>query len=294
MARASALQRILHPMTIDEFAADYFQRRPLRIRGKPGKFDFLFRESDFELRLGRAKQIKAVFGELRQATIDARDIRHMLDAGATICVNGIERAHPKLLDVTRQVRAELGYAGTVSFRAYLSPPTRGFDLHFDARVATTLQIAGTKRWWYSDEPAVAFPLNNSGRIANGSAGDHKVPRLGALRSVLLRPGDVLCLPAGVWHCAKGTTKSLALNMAFDHYRAGAFDSIVNALEKRLMREAAWREPLPVAVRHKGKRAPPAVASAMRERIDALTRELAAMRDDEAALSRAWQRMLDSE
>ena len=61
-----------------------------------------------------------------------------------------------------------------------------------------------------------------------------------------------------------------------------------------MRDAAWREPLPVAVRHKGKRVPAAVASVMRERIDALTEELAALRDNEAALSRAWQRMLESE
>ena len=82
--------------------------------------------------------------------------------------------------------------------------------------------------------------------------------------------------------------SLALNMAFDHYGAGVFDSIVNVLERRLLEDVRWREPLPVARRGNGRHVPATSASALRERIDALQLELSKLRDDEGALARAWR------
>jgi len=287
MPTASALQRILAPLSVDDFVDKYFQRKPLKLTGKPGKFDFLFRESDFLANLDRVKHIRAVFPQNRQARIQPQEIADMMDAGATICVTGMERAYSKLRQAARRIRAELNYAGEVSFRAYLSPPGSGFDLHFDARVATTLQIAGTKRWWFSTEPAVPFPVYNSGREPSGLR-RYKAPPLEKLRSVLLRPGDVLCLPAGVWHRAKGSTMSLALNMAFDHKGAGVFDSIVTMLQQRLTDDAGWREPLPVFANGKRQGLPEPVAGMLRKRIDALQAELQELRQDEAKLTRAWR------
>ena len=289
---ASALQRILHPLSVDDFVNGYFQRRPLKLSGPANKFDWLFREGDFPVNLDQVKHIRAVFPKNRQARIHPIDIEHMFEAGATICVTGMERAHPKLREAAELIRSELNYAGSVSFRAYLSPPESGFDLHFDARVATTLQIAGTKRWWFSNEPAVPFPAHNSGREPPG-ARKYKAPALKTLRTVLLRPGDVLCLPAGVWHCAEGKTTSLALNMAFDHSNGGVFDSIVNMLQNRLIEDPEWREPLPVAPHESGRRLPESVASVLRERIDLLCAELSAMRNDDAQLSRAWRLVVRS-
>lgn len=288
MPRASPLQRMLDPLRVDKFVEKYFQRLPLKVSGSRGKFDFLFRQDEFQFGLDRATEIRAVFPQQWQARIDAADIKQMMRAGATICVTGMEQANPKLLNAARLVRAELNYPGEVTFRAYLSPPDRGFDLHFDARGTTTLQIAGTKRWWYSAEPALLFPLHNSGREPAGTEREYKVPKLNGLRSVWLRPGDLLCLPAGVWHCAKAGSTSLALNMAFDHCGAGVFDSIMIMLQKLLMQDPAWREPLPVAPHSNGRKLPESVASVLRERIDALQMELSNIRDNDAALRDAWQ------
>jgi len=288
MAAASPLRRILHPVTVDEVVLRYFQRRPLRLKHPRDKFDFLFRESDFPVNLDRVRHIRAVFPQNRQARIQPSEIEQMYDAGATICVTGLEWAHPRLRAAASRVRSELNYAGNVTFRAYLSPPGSGFDLHFDARVATTLQIAGKKRWWYSKEPAVMFPMYNSGREPAGWPRIKPPPR-SALREIVLEPGDLLCLPAGVWHCAKaeGNAMSLALNMAFDHNGCGVFDSLVAILQKRLIRNARWREPLPVATRRNG-HMPRPVASVLRDRIEALRTELAALRDNDAELTRAWR------
>jgi ribosomal protein L16 Arg81 hydroxylase len=288
MARRSPLQRILEPLTIEGFVDKYFEKRPLLIRGKPGKFDFLFQQREFLVSLDRAEYLRAVFPQNRSARIRPADIKHMVEAGATICVNGMEMAHPKLLRGARLVRSELNYSGDVSFRAYLSPPQAGFDLHFDARVTTTLQIAGSKRWWFSKEPAITFPMHNSGRDPSGSPLPYKVPRQKDLDTVVLHPGDVLCLPAGVWHQAKATTSCLALNMALDHNGAGIFDSIVGMLAHRLKQDPAWRRPLPAAPNHRRNRVPETVAGALRERIDALQMELSGLRDNDLELFRAWQ------
>lgn len=287
MARRSPLQRILDPLGVEEFVGTYFQKRPLLIRGAASKFDFLFRQREFQFNLDRVERLRAVFRENHNAVIAPADIPQMVRAGATICVNGMEFAHPKLQRAARLVRSELNYAGDVSFRAYLSPPGAGFDLHFDARVATTLQIGGTKRWWYSMQPALPFPLYNSGQHPLGTRLPYETPKPRALRSTVLRPGDVLCLPAGVWHRAEAITTSLALNMVLDHHNAGTFDSIVAMLGQRLKQDPAWRQPLPPAPRQSRKRVPAGVASTLRERIDALQLELSALRDDEAELCRLW-------
>ncbi len=289
MPKASAVERLLHPLKLDQFLGEYFQRRALLIPGRRGKFDFLFAEADFARNLGQATQIRAVFPGLRQARVAPVDIPHMYEAGATICITGMERAHPKLARFAERVRSELNYTGHISFRAYLSPPGSGFDLHFDARITTTLQISGTKRWWYSDVPAVPFPTHNSGREAPGQ-GEYSWPRRGRLRSVELSPGDLLCLPAGAWHEAKGTDMSLALNMAFDHNGAGAFDSIVEMVRTRLAEDPMWREPLPpIPVNGRGITTP--ALDALRTRIDLLAAQLVALRDDDVELARAWRSLV---
>jgi len=289
MPKASALSRILHPFPGDKFVHDHFQRRALFIRGRKDKFAFLFRRDDFARNLDQVTQIRAVFPELRQARIAPRDVEHMYEAGATICVTGMEKAHPKLARFAEKVRTELNYAGKVSFRAYLSPPGSGFDLHFDARITTSLQIAGSKRWWYAELPAVPFPAHNSGREP-GRRNGYRWPEFSELRSIVLSPGDLICLPAGTWHAAEGTSMSLALNMAFDHNGAGALDSLVHILRARLAAAPEWREPLPVAA-GQGRSAPAHVMTALRNQIDLLQRELSALRANDAQLTRAWRQLV---
>jgi ribosomal protein L16 Arg81 hydroxylase len=286
----NTLQRILHPLSIDAFVGKFFQRRSFRLPGPANKFDFLFRERDFPVGLDRTKEIRAVFTGNRQVRIRPIEIPQMYEAGATICITGMERAQPKLLRAATLIKSELNYAGSVSFRAYLSPPGSGFGLHYDARVVTTLQISGTKRWWYSREPAIPFPAYNSGKEPKGYP-RWLPPPPGALRKIVLRPGDVFCLPAGVWHCAEaqGSGMSLALNLAFDHNGHGTLDSIYYMLKDRLELDERWREPLPVAPGVRGRAIPKEVTSELRRRINALCTELAHLSEDDVELGRAWRK-----
>lgn len=293
-AKLSAIARILRPVKVEEFLSSYFERHPLIIRGTQEKFKYLFKPDDFKFGLERVSEIRAVFPGLWQAQIHPADIKEMVKAGASICVTGIENAHPKLLQVANSIKTELSYGGTISFRAYLSPPGAGFDLHFDARVATTLQIMGSKRWWFSKAPATEFPDKNSPRQIEVLKSKYALPELDQLRSVLLRPGDLLCLPAGTWHRARAQSLSLSLNLAFDHNGAGVFDVIVAALQEKFQNDPAWRAPLPALIRDSHDDFPVAVAAILRERVDLLQQALCEMRNSEAALKRAWTNSLFSD
>ena len=291
--KTATIARILHPLPVGEFLSSYFERRPLLIRGPREKFRHVFVAEDFKLGLDRVTEVRAVFPGLWQATIHPADIKEMINAGASICVTGLERAHPKLLKIATSIKSELNYAGAVNFRGYLSPPGAGFDLHFDARVATTLQIAGSKRWWFSQTPTEQFPESNSPRDRKRLKREYSIPKLRQLTSVLLRPGDLLCLPAGTWHCARAQTMSLALNLAFDHGGAGVLDVLVEALYEKLQSDPLWRAPLPPVTNVQRNTLPPSVAAILQERAEMLQRALAEVRGDEAALKRAWSNLVDS-
>jgi ribosomal protein L16 Arg81 hydroxylase len=243
----SALGTILDPITSQTFILKYFGKRPLFIRGCPTKFAFLMTPDAFIHGLDRAYEIRCVFGGLKQATIVPGDIKEMYEAGATICITGVERTHEWLQRISKQIENEIGFLGRVDFRAYLSPPGSGFDFHYDARVATSLQIDGSKTWWYSTEPEVAHPTVNSPR------GDmHSVRRAVSkhkIKKVTLRPGDLLCLPAGVWHKAEaGRGGSLALNMAFNHSGATILDVALSQLRERMSGDKQCGHPFLMGVR----------------------------------------------
>ena len=87
--------------------------------------------------------------------------------------------------------------------------------------------------------------------------------------------------------------SLALNLAFDHGRAGVFDVLVEALYEKLQDDPAWRKPLPSIAGVNGKKLPPEVAAILRERLQSLQLSLAEMQHDNAALRRAWVKSVNS-
>ncbi len=222
----NTLSKILAPVSNTEFFDTYFQREPLLIPGSEDKFNFLFRTEDFKCNLDKTDHIRAVFPLLRQAHISISDMPDMLRAGASICVTGMEKAHPQLAYAVTDISTTLNYSGKVSFRAYLSPQGRGFDIHFDARVASTLQIGGRKRWWYKVDPATRYPKNNSPHTEYLEENGYKPPLKTEMESVVLSPGDFLCLPAGAWHCAEAEEDSLSLNLAFDHKNASYGDCLL--------------------------------------------------------------------
>src|SRR5262249_34169701 len=145
----------------------------------------------------------------------------------------LETAHAGLRALLHDTRRQLGVAAAMDVGAFLSPDGAGYGLHFDATGMFTLQIAGSKRWWYGRAPAVAWPRANrvaTGGARNQLAGDE-------LDEVVLRPGDVLYLPPGTWHRASAIGESLHVSLTI---RAANLVERVAELLEPLLIDPRWR------------------------------------------------------
>ncbi len=272
------LRTLLGPIAPATFVREYWAKKPLYVKGFAEKYrgffdaetfsnvlampgpvpvDFLRASFDRKTAAGTSAEAGAP-EELRssafRATLD--QAVPLYDAGATLCVSQIEQRVPHLVPFVAAIKRQLGYPGTVSFNGYLSPPGSGYNWHFDGRIASTLQIEGTKTWRFSREPAIAWPRANGSLRGDGTvqyADPNVVARAAEplrpfdaddVDEVLMEPGDLLVLPAGIWHEAcGGTGGSLALNLSFSPI---SYTQIVRSLlDTLLLPEPGWRGPAPV-------------------------------------------------
>jgi len=274
------LESLVSPVSCDEFVDSHFARASLYVPGQPRKFETLFSWEKLRLALARGQQIKdrrynitASFagGEETGSSRPMMEVQHhqvseLLNAGATICITNIHMADPFLARWAQEIRAQLNFNGTVGVNCYVSADGSGLPTHYDKRVATTLQIAGTKRWRFSIKPAMAWPDTNE-VYEEGRMGEHvgKLPAELEFREVELSPGDMLCLPAGAWHSARGVGFSLALNLYFQPQNL--LNQLMPLLQSFSAANENWRGGTP-ATTGKIKGAMPAtVAAYLRERLD---------------------------
>lgn len=247
-------------MSVDEFVAGYWNQRSIYIRGHADKFAGLFDADDFSRAIEAAErapgaaQLGFRIDTAADRRVTAAAAAAELAAGNTLCVSAIDTGDARLAELAAELKSQLGFPGRASVHAYSSPDGTGYSfLHFDARIATTIQLVGRKRWRYAERATVRWPLRN-GRIDARGAIEWQSPPTPwereasfdpatELAEVILEPGDVLCLPAGTVHAAEAAGgHSLSLNVNFN-YR-GFFDVIGEHLMTQLASLPGWREPPP--------------------------------------------------
>lgn len=301
------LKELLDPIPCEDFASSYFSRRSLYVKGQPNKFDHLFNWESLKQALERGRSIEdkrfnlmASFaggeeaGSSKPMFLTGIDqVGELLNAGATICITNIHMADPKLARWAQAVREQLNFTGTVGVNCYVSADNAGLPMHFDKRVATTLQIAGKKRWKFSTTPAIAWPNHNGlfkdGRVEPAGAGNGKRPDEMELQEVELNPGDVLCLPAGAWHAARGVGFSLALNLYFAP--RNHVDQLLPLFQELAASNGNWRGGPPVTTERAQGKMPNAVAEYMRERLDEFHRMALKLIEQPDAMSASWLKSL---
>ena len=293
------LEELVSPISSEEFVNSYFSRASLNTKGHPGKFDHIFSWAKLQQALLRGPKVSdsrynitASFtgGEDSGSPRDLIKVPHdkvieSLNAGATICITNIHIADPFLAHWAQAIRAQLNFTGTVGVNCYVSPDASGLPMHYDKRVATTIQIAGSKRWKFSTEPAKAWPHTNE--VYQGKPGKEHVGKLPPdmeFREVELNPGDLLCLPAGTWHSARGIGFSLALNLYFAP--RSFVDQFIPLLQDFAVSNENWRGGPPATLEKVEGNMPQAVSAYMRERLDEFHKmALEAMNQD--ALTVPW-------
>jgi ribosomal protein L16 Arg81 hydroxylase len=319
------LQSLLWPITPDTFVHEYWGSKPLFVKGFADKYKGFFDGDAFRRALaapGAHSQdtLRASFdaktsagasatpkGEEGSSSVFRASIEQavpLFKAGATLCLSQVETRLPELATFLAAIKQQLGYPGKASFSAYLSPPGSGFNWHFDGRIASTLQIEGTKRWRFSNHAAIAWPRGNGTLGADGSAryADPAVTarpweQLAAFDAndtseVLLAPGDLLVLPAGLWHEACGGDEgSLALNLSFTPQPYTLL--VRQLLETLLTPEAEWRSMAPVLPVGASGETDEAGVAAIGAQLARAAETLQALRGDSAAVVRLWQSFVQS-
>jgi ribosomal protein L16 Arg81 hydroxylase len=296
--RGRELEDLLYPVMPQQFVRDYWTREPLYIKGPSHKFAGLFDIAAFHAAARRAGAIHVEFkGGLRLRKAQPEDIDIYFRQGATICLTDIGNAGGPLQTIVDAIKTQLHFSGTLDLRSYLSSNGCGYATHADARIATTLQISGRKRWRFTRYAAVKFPLHSIVPTAEG----YRVHREGppapwehfdapdetTFSEVILEPGDLLCLPAGTWHSAEAIGHSLAINMAFN---SPSFDTLItSALRERLLAMPEWRCPVPPAPGwHSQGDVPAHVAIFFAARLREMKDCIAALAPEGPELAHAWR------
>src|SRR4051794_24901214 len=174
--------------------------------------------------------------------VDDAALTRLYADGATLVLQGLHRTHGPLVDFGRQLTADLGHP--VQINAYVTPPqAQGFSDHYDVHDVFVLQVAGEKRWFIR-EPVFRHPTRDqpwTDRRAAVEAAARQKP----LIDVVLRPGDVLYLPAGILHAAQ------AFGDTSGHLTVGVHTwtraHLLTELLRQLQDAEALREPLPLGV-----------------------------------------------
>ncbi|WP_419818801.1 cupin domain-containing protein [Glaciibacter flavus] len=244
-----ALSRCINIST-DEFARDYWSRRPLL---SPADtlgygFDDLF-STDAVDELVSERGVRTPFIRMAHEGSVLKPARYTASGGfgaevgdqvssdkvlaefaggATIVLQGLHRLWPPLIDFTRRLIDDVGHPAQVN--AYVTPASsRGFDPHYDTHDVFVLQIAGEKHWTIH-APVHADPLSNQPWSDHAEAVAAAAEQQPVIDQVL-RPGDALYLPRGWIHSAKAlgdTSVHLTIGMAA-YTRSDVVDALLSVV-----------------------------------------------------------------
>jgi len=198
-------------------------------------------EREFYDRLVKTENVRAIFNDMRRASIAPNDAFDMYKAGATICATGLDLAFGELAEICKMLKARLNFLGLITVNGYLSPSGSGFGKHIDTRGVTVVQLRGTKHWKVSHSPLEHYPLwVNYTDSTREDKLSHFVEECG-YSDIILKPGDIMYLPPGIVHEAKADDVSLSLNIAFDYIGHTHADYLSVWIKKQLLGYPELRE-----------------------------------------------------
>lgn len=255
---------ILGSMSVEECLTHYFMQRSLFLPDSLASahigFDLARLRSLLSLPASNYPPNFALDANFRSSSedrlfpIQASQVGHLLDAGATVCVTNLHLIDSHLYRLTRQLKQALCFDGQVGVNCYVSADGAGFRKHFDSKSALVIQCEGQKKWAYSALPAVAFPPASARPGVQGIDYDDGRPEVMECReipvgesgshTVTLEPGKALWLPPGAWHEACALGFSLALTFTFKprDFAQCLLPLLASAMHAR----TPWRAGIPAA------------------------------------------------
>jgi lysine-specific demethylase/histidyl-hydroxylase NO66 len=220
---AVALGHLLHPLSVQRWEREVYQRCPLLLRRKAGARGLLtglLSKAMMEelllstpLHYGQHLDVTSYTAAGGRSTlneaeevVDPADVWRHYAAGCSIRLlhpqRWVDSIHALLAVLERHFNCACGS------NAYLTPPgTQGFAPHYDDVDVFVCQLEGAKRWrlYPARAPEEVLPRWSS---ANFSPEEVGLP----LAELVLHAGDVLYLPRGCIHEARALTDQHSLHL----------------------------------------------------------------------------------
>lgn len=253
---------LLAPITPEVFFAEYHGRKVLHVPGGGDKFaavmswsklndllnmSALWTSHAFEMALDGAllpakDYCLPVVGHGSGAPSlqpDAARVTALLKTGASLLLNDIDTFNPGLTAVSRALEHAL--ESRVQANLYCSSCERqAFPSHFDSHDVYALHMAGEKLWRIYqgrlDNP-IAHPAFQGQPQAFHERSKGKIAA-----EILLRPGDLLYIPRGIYHDAIARTDG-TIHVAFGAVAPIGLD-LVSRLFERTVQDSLFRADFP--------------------------------------------------
>lgn len=198
-------QDLIAPLSIKDFLAEYWEKRPLLTSGRPPDFFaplFSTRDVDraicfFKPKPGRIDLVTEQ-GFVRDNFLNpdgTANINLVMESylkGSTIVLSGLEQTWEPLAVFTGSLEGSLNHPVAIS--VYLSPPRfQGVKPHYDTQENFLLQVEGTKQW------KVYPPVFDLPPVEGSYASVPREQLSEPVCEAVLEPGDVLYIPRGFVH-----------------------------------------------------------------------------------------------
>jgi Cupin superfamily protein len=216
----TAFDRVISPLSRDEFLSKFWRRSFIRVDGQKGRFASLLPWADLNcilehhrlepprLRLfhdGKPIDPSRYFSlQNGKKRLRPASLINLLSDGATLILDGVEQLEPPVRELAEAFEDALHARTTVNLYAGWGTQ-KGFDLHWDPQDTMILQASGRKRWEIY-RPTRLNPLP-------WEAEETLPPTEEPIWAGVLEDGDVIYIPRGWWHVALPLDEpSLHLNM----------------------------------------------------------------------------------
>jgi ribosomal protein L16 Arg81 hydroxylase len=244
------LAKVLHPITVEEFYADYYEKKPLHIRrNDPQYFEPLLTLEEIDrviTTLGLSHPAIECVNALKPLTtgeytfpsgmIDVTRLYQHFANGATIILPALHDRVAPLAHLCRAMEAQM--SARFQTNIYLTPggEMQGFRTHFDSHDVFVLQVSGSKRWQIFDT-AVELPYRGMRFDPTATQPKEMTAEFDLL------PGDTYYLPRGIMHHAI-TQAGGSLHATLGVLHASWTDLLVESIAQLGMKDVAFRKALP--------------------------------------------------
>lgn len=265
----NSLDELLHPVTLDQFRAEYEDRKPLHVPAETDRrkaaaltwsaFNALLDQSSLwtagSLRLMRnhtpvppeeyCRPVKTPDGTVMRPSAGMVEV--FLSAGASAVANDVLHLHPPLTRIGQALGET--YAALVGANVYCSfQGVRAFGTHFDNHDVFVIQTEGEKVWTLYENRALN-PVDPPEDTAETRRWFEQT-RGRVLQEIVMRPGDVLYLPRGWYHDALAT-EGASLHVTFSVTPLYG-RILLSLLDNAAMQNPAFRAWLPPAHQDEGR------------------------------------------